>query len=317
MKYKILGKSGLRVSELCLGIMTFGTQVPWGTDKNESYKIFKTFLDAGGNFIDTADIYQAGMSEEFLGEFMQTKREELVVATKYTISSNQQDPNAGGSHRKNLVQSLEASLKRLKTNYVDLLWVHRYDPLTPIEETMRALDDVVRQGKVLHIGISNAPAWIVAKANTLADLKSWTPFSAMQIEYNLTERSAERELLDVASHFEMAVTPWSPLASGILTGKYNFRTSEHKRLESDPFRKINDRHKTIASKVMEIAEKLGATPAKVALRWLMQRDKNIIPIIGARTLSQLEDNLGVLDIHIPEMEMIELDNISKIDPCNS
>ena len=209
MRYKLLGKSGLRVSELCLGTMTFGQD--WGSmlagaSKEESRKIFDLFVEEGGNFIDTANIYQKGTSEKYVGEFVAYKRDEFVIATKYTISTNPDDPNASGNHRKNLVQSVEASLKRLNTSYIDLLWIHVWDPLTPIEEAMRALDDLVRSGKILYVGISDAPAWVVSQANTIADLRGWSYFRGIQIMYSLIERTPERELLPMAHALDIGVT---------------------------------------------------------------------------------------------------------------
>ncbi len=221
MKYQLLGKSGLRVSELCLGTMTFGEEWGWGSSKEESRKIFNAYVEAGGNFIDTANKYTEGTSEKFIGEFISSDRDRFVLATKYTSNTRRGDPNAGGNHRKNLVQSLEASLRRLNTDYIDLYWVHAWDPLTPVEELMRALDDMVKAGKILYAGISDAPAWIVSQANTLANSRGWTEFSGLQIEYSLIERTPERELLPMANSLDIGVTAWSPLGNGILTGKYN------------------------------------------------------------------------------------------------
>ncbi len=221
MKYYLLGKSGLRVSELCLGTMTFGEEWGWGSSKEESHRIFNAYVEAGGNFIDTANKYTEGTSEKYIGEFISSDRDRFVLATKYTSNTRKGDPNAGGNHRKNMVQSLEASLRRLNTDYIDLYWVHAWDPLTPVEELMRALDDMVKAGKILYAGISDAPAWIVSQANTLANSRGWTEFSGLQIEYSLVERTAERELLPMANSLDIGVTAWSPLGNGILTGKYN------------------------------------------------------------------------------------------------
>src|SRR6188472_3405035 len=226
MKYSLLGKSGLRVSELCLGAMTFGEEWGWGASKEECHKIFNAYVDAGGNFIDTANKYTEGTSEKYIGEFIESDRDRFVLATKYTSNTRRGDPNAGGNHRKNMTQSLEASLKRLNTDYIDLYWVHAWDPLTPIEEMMRALDDMVRAGKILYIGISDAPAWIVSQANTVANLRGWTEFTGLQIEYSLIERTPERELLPMASALDIGVTAWSPLGGGVLTGKYNNKSEK-------------------------------------------------------------------------------------------
>jgi aryl-alcohol dehydrogenase-like predicted oxidoreductase len=272
MRYKLLGKSGLRVSELCLGTMTFGQD--WGSmlagaSKEESRKIFDLFVEAGGNFIDTANIYQKGTSEKYVGEFVADKREEFVVATKYTISTNPDDPNASGNHRKNLVQSVEASLKRLNTSYIDLLWIHVWDPLTPIEEAMRALDDLVRSGKILYVGISDAPAWVVSQANTIADIRGWSYFRGIQIMYSLIERTPERELLPMAHALDIGVTAWSPLGGGVLSGKYsnakrqNKNKEEPKRLQvENPINAsfVNERNLSIAEEVRTIAEEINRTP---------------------------------------------------------
>ena len=255
MRYKLLGKSGLRVSELCLGGMTFGED--WGSmlpgaSKEEAKKIFDLFVSKGGNFIDTANVYQNGTSEKFVGEFISSERERFVVATKYTLTTNPDDPNASGNHRKNLVQSVDASLKRLNTHYIDLLWVHIWDPMTPIEEVMRSLDDLIRSGKILYIGISDVPAWVVSNANAIADLRSWSSFIGLQIMYNLIERSAERELLPMARALDIGVTVWSPLGGGVLSGKYNKEnTKEQKRFNvNNPMSAsfVNERNISIGSR---------------------------------------------------------------------
>jgi len=220
MRYKLLGRTGLRVSELCLGTMTFGEEWGWGASREESRRMFDAFADAGGNFVDTANLYTGGTSEKFVGEFLKGRRERFVLATKYTLNMSPDDPNGGGNHRKNLVQSLDASLKRLDTDRIDLYWVHAWDGMTPLEETMRALDDAVRAGKILYVGISDAPAWVVSRANTLAELKDWSPFAALQIQYSLADRSPERDLLPMAKALDLAVTPWGVLGGGVLSGKY-------------------------------------------------------------------------------------------------
>src|SRR6202040_375462 len=221
MKYRLFGKSGLRVSEAALGTMTFGQERGWGAPKDESRKVYDAFLEAGGNFIDTANVYTKGTSERLLGEFMAGQRERVVLATKYSNAAPGNDPNAAGNHRKSMMQAVEASLKRLQTDYIDLYWVHIWDGITPVEEVMRGLDDLVRQGKVLHVGISDAPAWWIAQANTLAELRAWTQFIGLQIEYSLMERGVERELLTMAKALNLGVLAWSPLARGVLTGKYH------------------------------------------------------------------------------------------------
>src|SRR5712664_455697 len=221
MRYRLLGNSGLRVSDLALGTMTFGDDWGWGAAKDEARKVYDAFREAGGNFIDTANVYTNGTSESFLGEFMQGRRQSVVLATKYTNSMPGTDPNAAGNQRKNMVQSVEASLKRLRTDYIDLYWVHIWDQITPVEEVMRGLDDLVRAGKVLYTGISDAPAWWIAQANTLAQLRGWSPFVGLQIEYSLVERAVERELIPTAKALKLGILAFSPLAGGFLTGKYH------------------------------------------------------------------------------------------------
>jgi len=313
MRYKLLGNSGLRVSELCLGTMTFGEDWGWGSDKEESRAVFQAFAEAGGNFLDTANIYTNGTSETLVGEFVKGDREKWVIATKYSLNTRPGDVNACGNHRKNLFQAVEASLKRLGTDYIDLLWLHLWDSLTPMEEVMRAFDDLVRMGKVLYIGISDSPAWIVSQANTLATLRGWTPFIGLQIEYSLKERTPERELLPMAKALNIGVTAWSPLGGGVLTGKYNQPHPVDGRLSmtDQPFQ-IFDRDLKIAETVLEIAREIGKSPAQVALNWLRNRPNPIIPIIGARKLSQLQDNLACVDFNLTGEQLQRLDNISAI-----
>ncbi|MGB6449882.1 MAG: aldo/keto reductase, partial [Steroidobacteraceae bacterium] len=221
MRYRLLGNSGLRVSELCLGTMTFGDDWGWGAGTEAAKVIYDAYREAGGNFIDTANLYTNGTSERLLGEFMQGHRESLVLATKYGNAAPGSDPNAAGNHRKSMVQAVEASLKRLKTDYIDLYWLHIWDQMTPLEEIMRGFDDLARAGKILYAGISDAPAWWIARGNTVAELRGWTQFVGLQIEYSLLERTPERELLPMAHALGLGVTAWSPLAGGMLTGKYH------------------------------------------------------------------------------------------------
>lgn len=315
MQYKLLGKSGLRVSELCLGTMTFGEDWGWGASKDESRQIFDTFVQAGGNFIDTANGYTDGSSEKIVGDFIASDRERFVVATKYSFPSQMSDkagnPNGSGNHRKNMTQSLEGSLKRLNTDYIDLFWLHAWDFMTPIEEVMRAFDDLVRSGKVLYIGISDAPAWIVAQANTLAQCYGWTPFVALQVEYSLVQRTPERDLLPMAKAFDLAVTPWSPLGQGVLTGKYNQSQSnseEQRRLEQIP-----EKNLAIAQVVSQVASEIGHSPSQVALAWLLAQSGVTIPIVGARKLSQFQDNLACLDVTLAPEHMQRLNEVSQIE----
>lgn len=317
MRYKLLGKSGLRVSELCLGTMTFGEEWGWGASKDVSRKIFDAFVNKGGNFIDTANKYTIGTSEKFVGEFISAERERFVLATKYTLSMQPDDPNACGNHRKNMVQALEASLKRLNTDYIDLYWLHAWDYVTPVEEVMRALDDMVRAGKILYVGISDTPAWIVSQANTVAELRGWTPFVALQIEYSLIQRTVERELLPMARALELAVTPWAVVGGGVLTGKYRktgekVEVSDSKRSEINT-RRSSDKNLAIADEVQKIANELGCKPSHVAITWVRQQKGIVIPIIGARTSAQVEENLACLDYTLTEDHLKRLDEVSKVE----
>lgn len=312
MRYKLLGRSGLRVSEICLGTMTFGTDWGWGADKIESQKIFETYAHAGGNFLDTANRYTEGTSETWLGEFMAADRDHWVLATKYSLHDKLDDPNFSGNHRKNMMRSVEASLRRLKTDHIDLFWVHAWDGMTPTEEVMRGLDDLVRQGKVHYIGISDTPAWIVARANTLTEFRGWNSFVALQVEYSLLQRAPERDLLPMAKAFGMSVTAWGPLAGGALTGKYLDQHDEPKRLTEDS-KRLNEVNTAIARKVVSIAADLNVAPAQVALNWLRQKDPDYIPIIGARKSDQLANSLSCLTFQLPGNVLDELNEISAID----
>lgn len=301
MRYRLLGSSGLRVSELFLGAMIFGEDSSWGADRQESARILDAFLSAGGNVVDTAVNYRDGDSEIILGDLLRDRRDEVVLATKYTITRNGQDPNAAGNHRKNLRLSLETSLKRLKTDYIDLYYVHIWDQRTPIEETMRALDDAVSAGKVLHVGISDAPAWLVAQANTLADWRGWPPFVALQVRYNLVSRDIERELLPMAEALGLSVAAWGPLATGLLSGKFRTGRAPESgtRLSAES---ISPSNQAVADAVADVADKLGATPAQVALAWTMSRSRIVHPIVGVRSVAQLRDNLGALQVTLtPEL----------------
>ena len=316
MQYKLLGKSGLRVSELCLGTMTFGEDWGWGSSKEESQKIYETFRKAGGNFIDTANIYTNGTSEQFLGEFIAAERDAVVLATKYTNGLGDGNPNGSGNQRKSMVQSVEGSLRRLNTDYIDVLWLHAWDFMTPAEEVMRAFDDLVRAGKVLYIGISDAPAWVVSQCNTLAELRGWTPFIGLQIEYSLIQRTPEREMLPMARTLDIGITAWSPLASGWLTGKYtkNKATGEERRLDNEMmegFVDKSDRNLTIAKEVDKVAEQTGYTSSQVALTWLL--NKGVIPIIGARKVHHVEDNLKCIDVKLSAQQIQQLDRVSEIE----
>lgn len=317
MRYKLLGRSGLRVSEICLGAMTFGEDWGFGAPKEECRRIFDEFAGAGGNFIDTANMYTNGTSERFVGEFLEGERDRFVLATKYTLSMRADDPNASGNHRKNLVQSLEASLSRLRTDYIDLLWLHAWDFMTPVEEVMRALDDVVRAGKVRYVGVSDTPAWIVSRANTLADLRGWTPFVGLQIEYSLIQRTVERDLTPMAEALDIAVTAWGAIGGGVLSGKYTGKPGKVKakntrRKESNLWR-ISEKNLEIAREVGKVAREIRRTPSQVALNWVRQQKGVVIPILGVRTLAQLRDNLGCLEFALDAGEMERLSRISAIE----
>ena len=318
MRYRLLGNSGLRVSEAALGTMTFGEDWGWGTAKEEARKVYDAFREAGGNFIDTANIYTNGTSETFLGEFLQGHRQSVVLATKYSNAFPGTDPNAAGNQRKNMVQAVEASLKRLQTDYIDLYWLHIWDQITPVEEVMRAFDDLVRQGKVLYVGVSDAPAWWIAQANTLAQLRGWSSFVGLQIEYSLIERTVERELIPMAKALNIGVTAWSPLAGGVLTGKYHGHgSSEAGRMNTDmakDFKPEQQRADRVVAAVKKVADETGRSLAQVALAWLQHRPVPVIPIIGARKLTQLQDNLASLEVALSPDQVKTLDEASQIEP---
>lgn len=310
MKFPQLGKSGLRVSELALGAMTFGAQ-GFGADKDESKKVWDTFREAGGNFIDTANGYAFGKSEELVGEFMKEDRHRVVLATKFTMPMRARDVNAFGNSRKNMMESIEASLRRLQTDFIDLYWVHAWDQTTPTEELMRGLDDLVRSGKVRYIGLSDAPAWIVSRANTMAELRGWSSFVGLQIPFSLVERTVERELLPMAEAMGMTVTPWGVLGSGVLSGKYNKDGKQSGR--AGMMGPIAENKLKIAATVIEVADEIGKTASQVSLAWARQGQGSIIPIVGARVVDQLKDNMGCLDITLSEEQMNKLNEVSKVD----
>ncbi len=310
MRYKLFGNSGLRVSELCLGSMAFGESTVWGCDKKEAEKIVEAYTSKGGNFIDTSNIYGLGNSEKIIGELVKPNRDDFVLATKYSFIDTKSGINYAGNHRKNLMRSVEGSLKRLATNYIDLLWVHCPDGVTPIAEIMRGLDDLVRMGKVHYIGISNAPAWQVAQANTMAELKGWICFTGIQPEYNLLQRTPERELFPMAKALDMAITPWSPMGGGVLTGKY--LKNEGKRVPKDSY-KFSDKNIEITKTLVAIAKKLGYEPGQVALRWAMQKSQVVIPIVGARKLSHIQSSLKCVDFVLPDSVIKQLDDVSAIE----
>jgi aryl-alcohol dehydrogenase-like predicted oxidoreductase len=317
MRYRLLGNSGLRVSELCLGTMTFGEDWGWGAGKDDARKIYEAFREAGGNFIDTANLYTNGTSEQWLGEFMKDHRESVVLATKYTNAAPGNDPNAAGNQRKSMVQAIEASLKRLGTVYIDLYWLHIWDQLTPVEEVMRGFDDLVRQGKILYAGVSDAPAWWISRANTIAELRGWTPFVGLQVEYSLIERTVERELLPMAAALGVGVTAWSPLAGGMLSGKYHGGGKQaDARLSNEMMKDFvpADQQRTdrVVGAVKSVAQQSGYSAATVAIAWLMHRPQPVIPIIGTRKMSQLADNLKAIDAKLSSDQIRALDEASAI-----
>ena len=316
MRYLLLGNSGLRVSELCLGTMTFGEDWGWGGSVEDCRKMFDAFGAVGGNFIDTANLYTNGTSEKIVGDLIAADRGKWVLATKFSLSMGEH-VNASGNHRKNLMQSVEASLKRLKTEYIDLYWLHAWDFTTPVDEVMRGLDDLARAGKILYAGISDTPAWIVSQANTIADLRGWTRFVGLQIEYSLVERTPERDLLPMAKALGLGVTPWSPLGQGVLSGKYNKPgAADGARLAQSPQGTnpyLSDRNLKIAAEVVAVANEVGRSPSQIALRWLLQKPTPTIPIIGGRKLSQIEDNLKAVEFSLSEQHLARLNQVSHID----
>lgn len=314
MRYRTFGPSGLRVSELFLGTMTFGEKWGWGAPLEECRKMLDAYAEAGGNVIDTANAYTEGESEQIVGRLLGTDRSRFVVMTKYSVTLDGTDPNASGNHRKSLVRSLEQSLTRMGTDYIDLLWVHVWDPLTPVEETMRALDDVVRSGKVLYIGISDTPAWVISQANTLADWHGWTPFTGLQVPYSLTQRHIERELLPMAEHLGLSVAAWAPLANGLLSGKFT-RPGEpgQTRIKQTGQIEITERDLEIAREVDLVADELGVASSQVALAWTMAHSRWVHPLVGARNLSQLADNLAAADLVLPDEAVHRLDEASAFE----
>ena len=317
--YTTLGRSGLRVSPFCLGSMTFGDEWGWGSSVEDSQAIIDAYIDAGGNFLDTANIYTKGHSEKILGDHVgkhPARRDRLVLATKFLSNMFPGDPNGGGAHRKSMVAACEESLRRLQTDYIDLYWMHFWDHLTPIDETMRALDDLVTSGKVRYIGLSDTPAWKCAQAQTLASFRGYAPIIALQIEYSLAERTVENELLPMARELGMGVTPWSPLKSGVLTGKYTRANKDSIEPGRGEWVKNNltDHNLNIVDTLLKVASDVNATPAQVALAWVQQRCGVASTIIGARTMDQLTDNIKALDVQLSALHLEALDDASATPP---
>jgi aryl-alcohol dehydrogenase-like predicted oxidoreductase len=318
--YRLLGRSGLRVSPMALGTMTFGTDWGWGAEAEEAHRIFDAYVDRGGNFIDSSNNYTNGTAEQLIGEFAADKRDRLTIATKYSAATRPGDPNSGGDHRKSMARSVEGSLARLQTDYIDLLYLHLWDRTTPVEEVLRAMDDLVRAGKVLYVGISDTPAWQVSRMQAIADLRGWSPLVALEIEYSLIERTGERDLIPMAGEMGLGVIPGSPLGRGVLTGKYTSRDLDHggdsagvqgtRKGAGELNSSLSDRSLAIAEVVKAVATDLGRTPAQVALAWVLLNDSVTAPLIGARTLSQLEDNLGALEVELPDDAYARLEQAS-------
>ncbi|WP_062745435.1 aldo/keto reductase [Erwinia persicina] len=317
MKYTTFGRNtGLRVSELALGTGNFGTGWGYGSEREEAKQVFDSYAEAGGNFIDTADAYQFGQSEQLVGEFIAAERDHFVVATKYTLGAS---PAGGisrtGNSRKNMIQSVESSLKRLKTDRIDLLWAHFDDQLTPLEEIVRAFDDLVRAGKIQYAGLSNFPAWRVSRADTLAELRGWSRIAGIQVEYSLVQRTAERDMLPMAEALGMAATLWSPLGGGLLTGKY--RQSNEGRLTGFGGRLVHtEQDTTLLDTVIAIAGELQILPLQVAIAWLQHKaaraSTSLIPILGSRHQGQLNDTLQALTVRLEAAQVERLDAVSAI-----
>ncbi len=315
LRYRLLGRSGLRVSELCLGTMSFGDDWGFGADEATSHAVLDAYAEAGGNFLDTANKYHNGQTEEILGSWLSDRgRARQVVATKYTLAMDHTDPNAAGNHRKNLVQSVEASLRRLQTDYIDLLWVHAWDDYTPYEETMRALDDLVRTGKVLYVGVSDTPAWVVSASNVTAELRGWTAYVGLQIEYSLLQRTPERDLLPMADLFGLSVVGWAPLGGGVLTGKYtrDDATDSLRKQGNERNGRTGEEALSIARAVDTVADELGVSSAQVALAWVEAQGYGFIPIAGARKVSQITDSMGYVNVKLEDSHLATLDEASKV-----
>ncbi|WP_242352293.1 MULTISPECIES: aldo/keto reductase [Anaeromyxobacter] len=314
--YVTLGRSGLRVSPLCLGAMTFGEDLGWGSSVEESQRIMDRYIERGGNFIDTANFYTKSHSEKIIGDHLgrhAARRDRLVLATKFSGNLYPGDPNGGGSGRKSILAACENSLRRLQTDYIDLYWLHNWDVHTPIEETMAALDDLVRAGKVRYLGVSDTPAWKIAEANVLARFRGWSAFIGLQIEYSLLERSVEQELVPMALELGLGITPWSPLKSGALSGKYTRRNAGQVKTDRAQFLEsfLNERTYATVDALEAIARAHQSTVARVALAWLRQRPGVTSTIIGARRWEQLEDNLASLEVELTADERGRLDALTQ------
>lgn len=320
-EYSTLGRSGLRVSPLCLGTMTFGTEWGWGAEENVSRSLFDRYIEQGGNFVDTADGYTGGKSEELVGKFIADRglRDRVVLATKFTFNAEQGNPNAGGNGRKNIYRALHGSLNRLQTDYIDLYWLHAWDTITPVEEVVSTLNDLVREGKIRHYGFSDTPAWYLARAYTLAEKEAKERLIALQLEYSLVERNIEREHIPAAQELGLGVCPWSPLASGFLTGKYkregtggrgDGRLEKTKDSGNPTLLRFNRRNWEILDVLLDVSKKIGRSPAQVALNWVATQPGITSTILGASKLSQLEDNLRAIEFSLPDDLRQQLDEVS-------
>ncbi|MBB3424761.1 aryl-alcohol dehydrogenase-like predicted oxidoreductase [Rhizobium sp. BK312] len=322
MEFYTLGNSGLKVTRLALGTMTFGTEWGWGADKEAARAIFNAYVDAGGNFFDTADAYTGGTSETWLGEFIAERglRDDAVIATKFTMNLAAQTPNAAGNGRKNILRAVEGSLKRLNTDYIDLYLMHCWDRLTPPQEAMRTFDDLVRSGKVRHVGLSDVPAWYASRAQAIAEYRGYEPISALQLEYSLAERNIENEFVPFGTRYGAGIMAWSPLASGLLSGKYRPSSQgetagrlETVRGTTNPgFQKFNERNWAIVAELEKVAGELGRSMAQVAVNWAMTQPGIASIIVGATKLEQLKDNLGALEFTIPHELRRRLDDVSAL-----
>ncbi len=314
MRYKLLGKSGLRVSELALGTMTFGDAWGWGADEDESKKQFDLFAEAGGNFIDTSVNYTNGQSETIIGSLLKAERPHFVLATKYSLTNPEsRDPNSGGNNRKNMRQSVERSLRQLQTEYIDLLYLHIWDHMTPLEEIVRGMEDLVEQGKVNYVAFSDTPAYVVSAAVTITELRGWSRFVGLQLPYALNRRDAERAEIPMAKMFDLAVLPWGIMGQGILLGKYAPGSTETTRMDKSAV-KISPQTQAIIDTVAAVAAESGMTKTQVCLNWIRQSARaEFIPILGARTAGQLRDNLDSLNHTLSDEHMQRLDTVSRIE----
>ena len=312
--YVTLGRSGLRVSPFALGAMTFGEDPPGaGSSVEESEKILAGYLDRGGNFIDTANFYTNGHSERILGDWFARqpgRRDRVVLATKFFFNLFPGDPNGGGAGRGSIVAQLDESLRRLQTDHIDLYWLHNWDRNTPIEETMRALDDLVRAGKIRYIGFSNTPAWLTAQAQTMALLRGWTPLIALQVEYSLLARTVEAEIGPFAQDQGLALTPWSPLRNGFLSGKYRRAETTTDSARTAHVGRPTEAEFDVIEAVAAVAAEHHTTSAAVSLAWLRSRPGTVVPLVGARRLEHLTANLAALDLTLTPSQLTRLDTVS-------